>query len=74
MTITPSSPLRLISLLLAGLLFLPASGAAEEGVADDLITVDFARTQLSGGVYHLHGGIRYRLGPVLADALHNGVA
>jgi len=71
---SPSSPLRLISLLLAGLLFLPATGAAEEAVADPLITVDFARTELSGGVYQLHGGIRYRLSPVLADALHNGVA
>jgi hypothetical protein len=71
--ITPSHTLRLAGLFLAGWLaasvFNPAH--ADEG---ELFTVDFARTQLVDGVYHLHAGLRYALSPALTDALHNGVA
>jgi len=71
--ISLASPLRLMGLLLAGcLMALPAAAPAQP--AQPWIAVDFARTQLSGGVYYLDAGIHYRMSPALADALHNGVS
>jgi hypothetical protein len=71
--ITPTHPFRLAGLLLAGWLVSSAFSPACAGEGE-LFTVDFARTQLVDGVYHLHAGLRYELSPALADALHNGVA
>ncbi len=38
------------------------------------LKVEHARTYLSEGVYYLHADLHYRLGSVLDEALHSGVA
>lgn len=73
MIIAPSHSLRLAGLFLAGWLAIGLSGPAH-GEDETPFTVDFARTELVGGIYHLHAGLRYELNPSLTDALHNGVA